>query len=50
MAKTKKASTTNIKIHKKKPKIKRKGIVSKKKSSNLKSSKNYKKTYKGQGR
>lgn len=32
------------------PKHKRPGIHAKKKSSHIKSSKNYKKTYKGQGR
>jgi hypothetical protein len=50
MAKTKKTSTTSAKVHIKKPKVKRKGIISKKKSSKLKSSKNYKKAYRGQGR
>ena len=34
----------------KKPKIKRKGIHAKTKSSNIKTSKNYKKPYKAQGR
>jgi hypothetical protein len=34
----------------KKQKIKRKGVHAKSKSSKLKSSKNYKKIYKGQGR
>lgn len=38
---------TNFKLAK--PKVKRKGIVSKKKSSKLKTSKNYLKRYKGQG-
>jgi len=33
-----------------KPSIKRPGVVSKKKSSSLKTSKNYVKKYKGQGR
>lgn len=33
-----------------KPSIKRPGVVSKKKNSSLKSSKNYVKKYKGQGR
>jgi hypothetical protein len=32
-----------------KPKIKRPGVVSKKKNSSLKSSKNYRKAYRGQG-
>jgi hypothetical protein len=36
--------------HYKKPKIKRPGVHSKTKSSSLKSSKNYKKGYRGQGR
>lgn len=40
----------NIGIHKEKPKIKRKGIHAKKKSSSLKTSKNYRKPYKQQGR
>lgn len=50
MAGAKKTNSSNIKVHKKKPKVKRKGIISKKKSSKLKSSKNYKKQYRGQGR
>ena len=33
-----------------KPSINRKGVHSKSKTSNLKTSKNYKKSYKGQGR
>ena len=33
-----------------KPKVKRPGVIAKTKTSNLKSSKNYKKTYRGQGR
>ena len=33
-----------------KSKVKRKGVVSKKNNSGLKSSKNYKKPYRGQGR
>jgi hypothetical protein len=45
-----KASTTSTRSHLAKPKKKRPGIHSKKKSSNSKSSKNYKKTYRGQGR
>lgn len=40
--------TTTIKLDK--PKIRRKGIHSKKKSSNLKSSKNYTKKYRAQGK
>ena len=39
-------STVSPKTHKKK----RKGVHSKKRTSNHKSSKNYQKTYKGQGR
>ncbi len=34
----------------KKPKVKRKGVHAKSKQSSLKSSKNYSKTYRGQGR
>jgi hypothetical protein len=45
MAKTKELSTSVSK-----PKKKRPGVHSKKKTSKLKSSKNYKKLYKGQGR
>ena len=37
-------------IHYQKKKIRRKGIHSKTKTSNIKSSKNYTKKYKGQGR
>jgi hypothetical protein len=49
MAKSaKKTSTVSIKFDK--PTVKRKGIHSKKKTSKLKTSKNYKKAYKGQGR
>lgn len=33
-----------------KPKVRRKGVHAKTKTSKLKASKNYKKTYKGQGR
>jgi len=36
--------------YKKKSKVKRPGVHSKSKSSHLKSSKNYKKLYRGQGR
>ncbi len=42
-----KATTT---AKKPKPKIKRPGVVSKKKNSRCKQSKNYKKRYRGQGR
>jgi hypothetical protein len=44
----KKSNTTATRVAK--SKIKRKGIHSKKKSSSLKSSKNYTKKYKGQGK
>jgi len=40
----------NISIFQTKPKVKRKGRHSKKKSSHLKTSKNYHKPYGGQGR
>lgn len=40
----------NVSRHIDTPKIKRKGVHSKCKSSNLKSSKNYRKAYRGQGR
>jgi hypothetical protein len=46
----KKTTTSVVKLHHDKPKIKRKGIHAKKKTSNLKSSKNYVKAYSGQGR
>lgn len=46
----KKTTTTSVKLHLTKPKRKRPGVHSKKKSSNSKSSKNYKKRYVGQGR
>ena len=39
-----------IVIYKKKPKVKRPGVHSKKKTSSLKTSKNYIKPYRGQGR
>lgn len=48
MAKAK--STTSIKTWQEKPKVRRKGRVSKKNSSKNKSSKNYVKPYRGQGR
>jgi hypothetical protein len=47
-AKEKKASVNNM--HKTNKKISRPGIHSKKKTSRLKTSKNYKKAYKKQGR
>ncbi len=37
-------------IHIDKPKVNRKGVHAKSKTSNLKNSKNYKKKYRGQGR
>jgi hypothetical protein len=40
----------NFVVFKKKPKIKRPGVHAKTKSSNSKSSKNYLKKYKGQGK
>lgn len=46
----KKTTTSSAKIHIAKPDVKRPGIHSKKKTSNHKKSKNYKKSYRGQGR
>lgn len=46
----KKTSTSNTKTFQPKPRAKRPGIVSKNNTSSIKSSRNYKKTYKGQGR
>jgi hypothetical protein len=43
-------SSLGVSIKKPKTKVRRKGIVSKKNSSGLKTSKNYKKRYRGQGR
>jgi hypothetical protein len=43
-------SSLGVSIRKEKPKVRRKGIVSKKTSSGLKTSKNYRKVYRGQGR
>lgn len=48
MAKLKTASSTTVKVDK--PKVSRPGVHAKCKTSKLKSSKNYKKLYKGQGR
>jgi hypothetical protein len=48
MAKAKSSSSVSVKKEKKK--VSRPGIHSKNKSSKLKSSKNYKKRYRGQGR
>lgn len=47
MAKKTTTTTSNFLA---KPRIKRKGVHSKKKTSNSKTSKNYKKKYRGQGR
>lgn len=46
----KKPTTTTSNSFIAKPKVKRPNVHSKKKNSNLKSSKNYKKGYSGQGR
>ena len=43
-------ATKEVKKWKSKAKVKRPGVVSKKKNSGLKSSKNYKKPYRSQGR
>jgi len=45
-----KGKSGGIEAWKPKPKVRRPGVVSKKKNSSLKTSKNYKKKYKGQGR
>lgn len=50
MAAPKKGSSSNVKVFKSNPKKGRKGIHTKSKASKHKKSKNYKKTYKGQGR
>jgi hypothetical protein len=51
MATKKKSSSASAFSHYKiKPKVKRKGVVAKTRSSKLKSSKLYKKKYQGQGR
>lgn len=44
-----KKTTTTTSNYSAKPRVKRPGIHSKKKTSKLKSSKNYKKLYRGQG-
>ena len=49
MAKVSK-STSSASSFKQKPKVSRPGVVSKKKSSSLKTSKNYVKKYRSQGR
>ena len=46
----KKTTTTSSSSKLVSPKVKRPGVHSKKKSSNSKKSKNYKKAYRGQGR
>jgi hypothetical protein len=45
----KKGSTNTVSINQK-PKVKRPGVHAKTKTSNAKSSKNYQKTYRGQGK
>jgi len=45
-----KVKTSNITTFKEKVKVSRPGVHAKTKSSGLKQSKNYKKTYRGQGR
>jgi len=51
MATKKKSSSASAFSHYKvKPKVRRKGVVAKTKNSKLKSSKNYRKQYQGQGR
>lgn len=49
MAKSKSKSTTSVRSYFKKPKVKRVGVHSKKKTSKNKKSKNYKKLSRGQG-
>jgi hypothetical protein len=44
------AKQTNVKVHLKKPKVKRAGVHAKTRNSKLKSSKNYVKSYTRQGR
>ena len=44
------AKQTNVKVHLKKPKVKRAGVHAKTKNSKLKTSKNYVKSYTQQGR
>jgi hypothetical protein len=44
-----KTKSTNISLFKKKSKVSRPGVHSKTKTSKSKNSKNYKKTYRGQG-
>jgi hypothetical protein len=46
----KKTTTSNVRTHIAKPHKKRPGVHSKKKNSKSKSSKNYRKAYRGQGR
>lgn len=45
-----KVKTQTSSLHKEKPKVNRPGVHAKTKTSGLKQSKNYKKTYKKQGR
>jgi hypothetical protein len=49
MAKTKSKDTKSAGPYKEKPKVSRPGVHAKTKCSKLKSSKNYKKLYRGQG-
>ena len=46
----KKSTTTSVRVHMAKPHKKRPGVHSKKKNSSSKNAKNYKKSYRGQGR
>jgi len=46
----KKTTKTNFTEFKPKQKVKRPGVIAKTKTSNIKTSKNYKKAYRGQGR
>jgi len=46
----KKTTTSSVRTHIEKPRVKRPGVHSKKRTSNSKKSRNYKKSYKGQGR
>lgn len=50
MAKAGGKASVGTKVFIPKPKRRRKGIVSKNNTSNVKSSRNYKKSYRGQGR
>lgn len=50
MAATKSKKDSSISLHRKKPKKRRPGVHAKSKTGKLKSSKNYVKLYRGQGR